>query len=90
MDGTYSLRDKREKYVRHLDPQPHAIPVFTVDTAEQGKSLRDEFCMLTYNGRLVWTPSVGGWERGNDETLDGVTRVLRDAYRTLKATGEAQ
>lgn len=50
--------------------------------------MQTSFCVLTYSGRHVWMPGLGGWERENVHTLEGVTAVLRAEYQRM--TGETQ
>jgi len=79
-----SLRDRRQKLKRGEDPYPHALPVFSVDTVEEGQAMFGPLCIQMYDGRQRWTPGMGGWVREDYESLDGVTDFMRGIYERTK------
>lgn len=65
---------------RAHDPYPHALPVFSVDTIEEGRALFEPWCIHMYDGRKRWTPGLGGWVREDVDSLAGVTEFMRTVY----------
>ncbi len=61
---------------------PDALPVFSVDTEEEAKTIQVSFCKLTYdNKRYVWN----NFPVHDYNYLGTVSDKIREFYERLKA-----